>query len=336
MKTAFVTGSTGFVGLNLIEALLAQRWRVIALHRIDSDVLPLTRHAGVERVVGDITELKSLKKVLPEAVDCVFHVAGNTSLWNRQHVEQVKVNVRGTRNMVRAALEARAKRFVYTSSIVAYGLHGGVISEDTPTRGSTSQVNYIRSKALAEREVRKGISAGLPAVIVNPSNIIGPYDTESWSRLFGLVQRGRVPAMPAGGGSFCHVRAVARAHVAAAERGRIGANYLLGGAQATYAGLVREMARLLGIRRRPLRLPLRMLQSYAMVEEWAAPLLGRRPDITRDAVALMSENFYCSSERASRELGYQPESLERMLVDCRDWMLREELLSPLPKSFQGA
>ncbi|SEP68927.1 dihydroflavonol-4-reductase [Solimonas aquatica] len=334
MKTAFVTGSTGFVGINLIDELVAQNWRVIALHRVDSDVLPLARHAGVERVVGDVTDVKSLLKVLPPEVDCVFHVAGNTSLWNRRHVEQLKVNVRGTRNMVRAALEARARRFVHTSSIVAYGLHGGQITEDTPTRGSTSQINYIRSKALAEREVRKGISDGLPAVIINPSNMIGPHDTESWSRLFGLVQRGRVPAMPSGGGSFCHVRAVARAHIAAAERGRLGANYLLGGAQATYAGLALEIARLLGIRRRPLQLPVKLLQGYAVLEEWAAPLLGRRPDITRDAVALMSENFYCSSERAVRELGYAPETLECMLGDCRDWLLREELLRPLPKSAQ--
>src|SRR3546814_18447262 len=82
-----------------------------------------------------------------------------------------------------------------TSSIVAYGIHGGTITEDTPTRASTDGVNYVRSKALAEREVRKGISAGLPAVIVNPSNIIGPYDTASWSRLFRLVRQGRLPAI---------------------------------------------------------------------------------------------------------------------------------------------
>src|SRR3546814_11562883 len=89
---------------------------------------------------------------------------------------------------------------------------------DTPTRASTDGVNYVRSKALAEREVRKGISAGLPAVIVNPSNIIGPYDTASWSRIFRLVRQGRLPAMPPGGGSFCHVREVARR----AEERRVG------------------------------------------------------------------------------------------------------------------
>lgn len=325
-KTAFVTGSTGFVGLNLIEELHAQGWDIVALHRATSDVAPLARFPRLTRVFGDVTDQRTLRSVIPREIDCVFHVAGNTSLWNRTHVEQIKVNVRGTRNVVRAALEARVKRFVHTSSIVAYGIHGGTITEDTPTRASTEGINYVRSKALAEREVRKGISAGLPAVILNPSNIIGPYDTSSWSRMFRLVRQGRLPAMPPGGGSFCHSREVARAHVAAAERGRVGANYLLGGAQASYVGLVREIARLLGLRRKPLSVHPRWLQAYATVEEWAAPLFGREPDITRDAVALLSENLYCSSRRAQQELGYEPRELETMLRDCRDWLYEAGLL----------
>jgi dihydroflavonol-4-reductase len=325
-KTAFVTGATGFVGLNLVDELHAQGWNIIALHRSSSDVAPLARYPRLQRVFGDVTDQRTLRGAIPPQVDCVFHVAGNTSMWNRTHVEQIKVNVRGTRNIVRAALEARVPRFVHTSSIVAYGIHGGTITEDTPTRGSTAAINYVRSKALAEREVRKGITAGLPAVIVNPSNIIGPYDTVTWSRMFRLVQQRRVPAMPAGGGSFCHVREVAKALIAAGERGQVGANYLLGGAQASYVGLVREIARLLGVRRRPLRLPTPLLLGYATVEEWAAPLFGREPDITRDAVALFAENLYCSSQRAQRELDYQPQTLERMLTDCRDWLYEAGLL----------
>ncbi|WP_028079022.1 NAD-dependent epimerase/dehydratase family protein [Solimonas soli] len=325
-KTAFVTGATGFVGLNLVAELHAQGWDIVALHRATSDVAPLARYPRLRRVFGDVTDLRTLRGVIPREVDCVFHVAGNTSMWNRTHVEQIKVNVRGTRNVVRAALEARVKRFVHTSSIVAYGIHGGTITEDTPTRGSAATINYVRSKALAEREVRKGITAGLPAVIMNPSNIVGPYDTSTWSRMFRLVQQRRLPAMPPGGGSFCHVHEVARAHVAAAERGRIGANYLLGGAQASYVGLVREIARLLGVRRRPQTLPTRVLLAYAAVEEWAAPLFGREPDITRDAVALLAENLYCSSQRAQDELGYSPQTLECMLTDCRDWLYEAGLL----------
>lgn len=320
-KTAFVTGATGFVGLNLVETLLEQGWRVLAMHRPGSELDPLTRFAGVECVVADVTNLQAVRRALPEQVDCVFHAAGNTSLWTRARVEQLKVNVRGTRNVVRASLDRRAKRLVHVSSIFAYGLHGGTITEDTPTCGSCTGIHYVRSKALAEREVHKGIAAGLSAVTVNPANLIGRYDTANWARLFRLVRQGRLPAMPPGGGSFCHAREAARMMVVAAEKGQVGHNYLLGGAQTSYIGLVREIARLLGVRRWVIRAPPIMLKTYASVEEWLAPLFGREPDITVEAVALLSQNIYCSSRKAQLELGFRPASLEMMLEECRDWLL---------------
>jgi len=331
-KSAFVTGATGCVGLNLIEELLAQGWDVTALHRAGSNISLLTR-LPVSRVVGDVTDANSLASLIPTEVDCVFHVAGNTSMWSRIHAEQSQVNVEGTRNVVRAAVTAGARRFVLTSSIVAYGLHGGTVSEDTPTRGTAARINYIRSKALAEREVRQAINGGLKAVIINPSNILGAYDTRNWARMFRLVQKGRLPVVPAGGGSFCHVREVARAHIAAAEQGRVGANYLLGGAEASYLGLVQEMARMLGVKRRAHALPRGMLQGYAFLEEMIAPVFGREPDVTRDAVELLSQNIYCDTRRAVRELGYKPQPIQAMLKDCMDWMLEQGLLSP--RGFSG-
>ncbi|HVT37322.1 MAG TPA: NAD-dependent epimerase/dehydratase family protein [Nevskiaceae bacterium] len=323
-KTAFVTGATGFVGLNLVDRLVDQGWHVVAMHRRSSDLTLLSRFK-VERVIGDVVDKSSLDGIIPRRVDCVFHVAGNTSRWSRTHAEQLKVNVKGTRNMVRAALQAGVKCFVHTSSIVAYGLHGGVITEETPTRGTAAKLNYIRSKALAEREVRKGIALGLKAVILNPSNIMGAYDTSSWSRMFRLVKSGRMPAVPPGGGSFCHAREAALAHIAAAERGRLGQNYLLGGTQSTYLGLAREMSRMLGVRRRFVSMPPDLLNAYARVEEWVAPLFGREPDVTCDAIALLSQNSYCSSRKAEQELGYRNVPLEQMLRDCYGWMQSQRM-----------
>ncbi|MGH8460897.1 MAG: NAD-dependent epimerase/dehydratase family protein [Stenotrophobium sp.] len=326
-KTAFVTGATGFVGINLIEQLLDQGWEVTAMHRQHSDIR-LIEHLPVRRVIGDVTHAQSLKNLIRPRVSCVFHVAGNTSLWSKSHAEQIKVNVKGTRNVVRAALDAGARRFVHTSSIVAYGLHGGTVTEDTPTRGNAAKLNYIRSKALAEREVRRGLMRGLPAVILNPSNIIGAYDSGNWSRMFRLVQAGRLPVVPPGGGSFCHAREVARMHIVAAERGRVGANYLLGSAESSYLGLAREISHIMGLNRRIMALPPSVLGVYARVEEWLAPLFGREPDVTRDAVELLSQNIYCNAQRAKDELGYRPQSLQTMLQDCHDWMLKQGLLKP--------
>ncbi len=318
-RTAFVTGANGFIGVNLIEELLDQGWRVVAMHRERSD-LGCLQALDVERVVADVTDSRALRRVMPEAPDAVFHLAGVTSLWKRRHAEQMRTNVKGTRNVVRIALEKRAQRLVHVSSILAYGLHSGTVTEDTPASGGSATINYVRSKALAEREVHRAIRRGLDAVIINPSHAIGPYDRNNWSRLFMLMRQGRLPGMPPGGGSFCHSRAVARAMIAAVDRGRRGANYLLGGSNASYVKLAHEIAKMLGRRTRPRPMPTRLLLGYARVEELVAPLFGREPDITTDAVRLLSWGQYCSSRRAEQELGYELVPLQVMLEDCCRWL----------------
>lgn len=330
-RTAFVTGASGFVGSNLVEALLDAGWRVLAMHRADVDSGHLATLAA-ERVVGDVTDYRSLCAVLPMQVDAVFHVAGNTSLWSRHRAEQLRVNVKGTRNVVKAALETGAKRLIHTSSLVAYGLHGGTVTEDTPTRGLGSSINYVRSKALAEREVRQGISKGLDAVILNPGHVIGRHDLRNWSRVFRLVESGRLPTVPGGGGSFCHVRSVVEAHVAAVDRGRAGANYVLGGADSSYVGLVRAVARLRGTRPLLLPMPISVLKAMARMDELVSPLLRREPDLTRDAIELLSSNLYCRNTRAVRELGYRPRPLAEILDDCHRWLIDSgQLKAPKPR-----
>lgn len=319
-RTAFVTGADGFIGVNLVEELLAQGWQVTAMHRADAKLQRLEQ-LSAQRVIGDVTDFRSLRDAMPAQVDAVFHAATNTSLWSRQRIEQLKVNVKGTRNAVRAALETGAGRFIHTSSLVAYGLHGGTVSEETPSRGLGSTINYVRSKALAEREIRQGISRGLNAVILNPAHVIGPHDEHNWSRLFRVIERGHLPAMPGGGGSFCHVRSVVRAHVAAVDRGRAGSNYLLGGADSSYVGLARAIAKLMKVPVRPRSLPLPAMRVLARLDELMSALLRREPELTVDAIELLSTTLYCRNAKAVAELGYEPLPLATLLEDCHRWMI---------------
>jgi len=328
MPLAFVTGSTGFVGQNLIEALGRDGWDVVALHRASSDLTRLNQ-LGVTLQCGDVTDLTSVRASMPDRPDAVFHVAGDTSLWRRHRTEQTLVNVRGTRNVVKVALEHRAVRFVHTSSAVAFGLHSGRINEMTPVSAAKSPIDYIRTKAMAEREVRRGIARGLAGVIINPSNILGRYDHNNWSRLFQLVQQRRLPGMPDGGGSFCHAGAVADAHIAAARDGRVGCNYLLGGEDAAYLTLVKRVAKALGRTVAPRPLPVRVLSAYARLEEMVAPVFGREPDLTRETVTLLSSNIYCDTSRAVAELGFQRVDMDRMLSDTIEWMVSEHMLKAI-------
>lgn len=318
---AFVTGATGFVGHNLVIELRAAGWDVVALVRRDSDARHLDA-LGVTTRDGTVTDAESVLAAMPEGIDAVFHVAGSTSLWKRGDAQQTLVNVGGTANVVRAAIARRATRLVHTSSVGAYGHHHTRIDESTPSNAESSWINYIRTKRAAELEVLRGVAEGLDAVIVNPPHIVGPYDRRNWARLIRLVRDGKLPGIPPGAGSWCHVREVARAHVAAFERGRTGEHYLLGGTDATFLEAIQTIGRLVGkpVPRKPL--PMFVLKTVAMLNELAAAFTGREPDITPEGAALVCETIVTDCGKAVRELGYRAVPLETMFADCWEWMQR--------------
>jgi dihydroflavonol-4-reductase len=324
-RTAFVTGATGFVGLNLVRELVEQGWEVTALHRPTSD-LKYLRRFDVTLRVGTLEDEEALERAIPPAVDAVFHVAASLSFWGRRRAEQQRTNVEGTRNVVRVALAQRAKRFVHTSSVAAFWSPGSHITEETASTAATAKSGYIRTKYLAEQEVRTGIAAGLDAVILNPVNIIGPYDVHGWGRALRMVAQGRLPGIPPGSASFCHSAEVARAQVASVERGRAGHNYLLAGVDASFLELFQCIGRLLGrsVPSRPL--PAFLIKTVGTVMDLGGYVTGREPEITRELAAAMCEKFTCSSDKAERELGYRPRTMEEMVRDCRDWLVREGYL----------
>ena len=324
--TAFVTGGTGFIGLNLVEQLITDGWRVIALHRLSSDTTKI-RELGAELAEGDILDPQSLESSIPEGTDAVFHVAGNTSLWSPANTRQTLENVVGTRNVAVTSLARGVGRMVHTSTVNVFGFQDGRVTEDSPYLGRSSWINYFRSKALAEDEVRSAIENGLDAVILNPAGVVGPYDAGNWSRLITLIHERRLPGVPSGAGSFAHSREVARAHVAAFEKGRRGENYLLGGADATYLEVARVVGELTD-RKVPRRAsPDLLLRVAGRVNHLRSLVTRREPDLSPESVALVTKRVLCSSEKAEGELGFRPVPLRTMLEDCHRWMVETGRLS---------
>lgn len=321
-RTAFVTGGTGFVGLNLVQRLMAGGWDVTALHRPSSDLHFLQRFAP-RLAVGSITDALSLDRAMPERTDTVFHVAGNTNMWRKGNAQQTLDNVDGTRNVVEAAIAKGARRLVVTSSISAYGLVSGEITELTPSQAASSPVNYQRTKWRAQEIALAAKDRGLQVVILQPGAIIGPYDLGTWSRLFTLVRDGKLPGVPPTRMTFAHVSEVVAAHVAAADRGENGGQYLLGGENRSMLDFVCEIAALL---RKPVprrEMPLGIIRLVAAIGDFASRFTGKEPSITPEVAALMSRVSVVRSAKAQRELGYRIVSLKTMVKDCYDWMVAE-------------
>lgn len=326
VKTAFVTGGSGFLGRHLIEELLAADWNITVLHRTSSDVSWL-RDLNVELGCGSLDDVASLTNVLPWDVDAVFHVAGDTGFWRQNNKRQHQVNVIGTRNMLEAALNKRAGRFVHTSTVGVYGIGSQDLSEQAPHEGRHSPIGYLSTKAQAEEQVRAYIARGLDAVIVNPCNIIGPYDQHNWSRLFRMIHEDSLPGVPPGSGSFCHARDVVRGHIAAYEKGRTGENYILNGPNASHLRVIQIAATVLG-RVPPTRTtPGVILKLLGGVSQLASHFNHQEPDLTPEGAQIICAHQRVVTDKAVVELGYVSQDIETMISDCIGWMKAEHLLT---------
>jgi len=324
-RTAFVTGGTGFVGINIVDKLLNDGWSVTALHRASADTHELTKR-GVTLAVGDITDPASLNAAIPKDVDAVFHAAASLSLWSRKNAEQEAINVGGTRNVVEAALAAGAKKLIHTSSVSVYGIQNGTIDETAEKLGRVSWLGYQRTKYLAEQEVLAGVARGLPATIINPCSIIGAHDRTGWARFVIMVVEDNLPGVPPGSCSFAHVGEVAKAHVAAVDKGAVGENYLLGGADDTYLGMVRTIGRLLDREVKVKAFSPWQLKLFAWLSAAGAMLTGKEPRITPEGAVFGCRTLFADSSKAIRDLGYKAVPLEEMVRECIDWLRGEGLI----------
>jgi len=318
---SLVTGATGFVGSAVARALLARGRRVRVLARPNSDRRNLGGLA-VEIAEGAMEDPRSLARAVA-GCRYVYHVAADYRIWVPDPVPMFRANVDGTRDLLTAALEAGAERVVYTSSVATLGLvPGGSATEETPSSVDDMIGPYKRSKFAAE-QVARGLARerGLPVVIVNPSTPVGPGDIKPTptGRLIVEAARGQMPAFVDTGLNIVHVDDVAEGHLAAAENGRIGERYILGGENMALAEILAEVAQAVGRRPPWLRVPHSLLFPVAIGAELAARATGRDPFVTLDGVRMSRKKMYFSSEKASRELGYAPRPAREAIADAVSW-----------------
>jgi dihydroflavonol-4-reductase len=316
-----VTGATGFVGSAVARALLARGRRVRVLARPNSDRRNLGGLA-VEIAEGAMEDPRSLARAVA-GCRYVYHVAADYRIWVPDPAPMFRANVEGTRDLLTAALEAGAERVVYTSSVATLGLvPGGSATEETPSSVDDMIGPYKRSKFAAE-QVARGLARerGLPVVIVNPSTPVGPGDIKPTptGRLIVEAARGQMPAFVDTGLNIVHVDDVAEGHLAAAENGRIGERYILGGENMALAEILAEVAQAVGRRPPWLRVPHSVLFPVAIGAELAARATGRDPFVTLDGVRMSRKKMYFSSEKASRELGYRSRPAREAIADAVCW-----------------
>lgn len=325
-RTAFITGGTGFLGAHLVESLRNRQWRVVALHRPDSDTARL-KALGAELRPGDLDDKAALAQAIPAGTDAVFHAAAKVSFWSGDRKSMHQANVLGTRNLVEACMARGVGKFIHTSSVAVYGFQPGRrVRETFPHEGIRSKVPYYSTKALAEAEVQRGIDQGLNAVILQPVNILGRYDSHNWGRLFRMIRDGKTGGAPKGSGSFVHAQAVAEAHIAAVDQGRKGARYILATTDAPFLDLFRHAETLLGRVPRLKPAPAALISALGWISQGISLFTRKAPDLTPDVARILNGECLYSGAVAQAELGLKAMTVEGMLRDCHDWLKRDGLI----------
>jgi dihydroflavonol-4-reductase len=329
-----VTGGSGFVGANLVRALLADGYQVRVLVRETSNRKALTGCA-VQIVVGDVLDRETLRRAVA-GCRMVFHAAADYRLWAHDPAVLYRTNIEGTRNVLEACASGGVERVVYTSSVGALGIpeDGQPGSETTPVGLQDMVGHYKRSKFLAEQVAVDYAARGLPVVIVNPSNPIGPWDVKPTPTGQMVVDflRGRMVGTLDTGLNLIHVADVARGHILAAQKGRVGEKYILGYRNHSLAEIFAMLAHISGLPAPRVRIPYRLVWLVALAMEGQARLTGRPPRVPLTGVRMARKHMYFTAEKAVRELGLPQSPVEQALRDAVGWFVAHGYAPPPPSS----
>jgi dihydroflavonol-4-reductase len=322
---AFVTGATGFIGANLVRLLLQEGYEVRALVR-PSSRLDNLQGLEVELVKGDLNDLDLWQQMV--GCQVLFHVAAHYSLWQADREQLYHHNVLGTRNVLAAARKASIERTVYTSSVAAIGVGatGEIVDETHQSPLEELVGHYKKSKYLAEQEAVQAVQVGQDVVIVNPTTPIGPWDikpTPTGGDIIVRFLRRQMPFYLDTGLNFIDVRDVARGHLLALERGKVGDRYILGHQNLTLKELLDQLAQLTSLKAPQSSVPAWLPFSVAWIDERILVPLGKPPSVPLDGVRMAHQLMYYDASKAVRELGLPQSSIMTALKDAVDWFVTQ-------------
>jgi dihydroflavonol-4-reductase len=320
--STLVTGATGFVGSHVARQLVSAGQNVRVLVRPTSN-FKLLEDLRVERVEGDLRDAGSIERAM-QGVRRVFHVAADYRLWTVHPEELYESNVEGTRRLIAAAQRAGVERVVYTSTVATIAVPqqgAGLPNEATAARLEDMIGHYKRSKFLAEQVALEAAKAGAPVVIVNPTAPVGPGDWKPTptGRIILDFLLGKMPAYVDTGLNVVAVEDVAAGHLLAAEKGRNGERYILGGRNMTLKEILDALAAITGKRAPRLKLPHVVALAAGYADEWYSRIAGREPQIPVEGVKMSRHKMFVESDKAARELGYAPGKIEAGLERAVRW-----------------
>jgi len=316
-----VTGATGFIGSHITRQLVEKGEKVRVLLRNTSNTTNIN-DLDVEKVYGDILDEGSIKNAI-KGCNTLYHTAGYVSFKKSDYEKMNRINVNGARNVLSAAQEEGTERVLFTSSVAAIGPSkpGQLIDENNEFRIFDENIGYINSKYLAEKEAWEFSKKGLPVTILNPSVVVGPGDiylSSSGSVLWYCKKK--FPGYMDGTLNLVDVDDVAKGHLLAAEKGKIGERYILGNANLTVKEYFDLMEKITGIKSPGMKIPFWFAYIAAFVVERIAGMsFPNFSTMDVDSVKLSRYCWHVDCSKAEKELGYKTKPIEETIKSTVDW-----------------
>jgi dihydroflavonol-4-reductase len=320
-QKTLVTGASGFIGSAVVRQLLARGRQVRAYVEPRADLRNLAG-LDVEVVEGDVNDRQKIGAAL-EGCDVLYHLAAIYKLWMKDPSIIYEVNVEGTKTVLWAAYKANLKKVVYTSSIAGVGVRpdGQPSDERVPFNVWHDANAYIRSKWLSERDALRFAAEGLPLTIISPAFPFGERDVAPTptGKIVLQLLRGQVPGYFDGGFNCVDVEDVARAHLLAEEKGKVGEKYIAGGHNVTYKEFFEVVARLAGLQAPRRKMPTRLVTSLAWALDRVADRTGKEPKLTYKDARWTTRKYFFDNSKVRSELGLAITPLEDSIERSIRW-----------------
>ena len=317
-----VTGPDGVLGSNLVRELLNRGYNISVLLEPGKDPITL-KGLPIKLYYGNILDPAALNDAFVNK-DVVFHCAASTSMFPARNEMVNKVNIDGVQNVINATLKHAIKRLIYVGTANSFG-PGSTASnpgnEQSKYNSFKYGIDYLDSKYKAQQLVLRAVKEdGLPAIIVNPTFMIGPYDSRPSSGAMILaLYKNKVPGYSLGGKNFTAVKDVATAMANAITMGEIGQCYILGNFNLTYKESFEKMAAAIGAKAPTRKFSSKVVIAYGTLSSFLASVFKYYPSITKELAVLSSEHHYYSAEKAHKELLMPQTPIETAALECFEW-----------------
>ncbi len=316
-----VTGPDGLLGSNLVRVLIDKGHEVRAF--VQNGRNPATLEGlALEVVRGDVLDRDS---VFSAAKGCraVIHTAANTSTSPARSRYVREVNIEGTRNVLAAVKEHGIERLVHvgTTNSFGFGSKANPGDETRPYTAGKYHLDYFNAKYEAQKIVLREVEEnGLPVLIVNPTFLVGPYDTKpGFGTVIIAIYHGRVPRIPVGGRNYIHVRDVAVGIANALTMGRIGESYILGNRNLSYEEIFTMIAQILDVQPPNGFINPALLKLYGLFCTVRGSLSRKPLPLNLTLARIACDEHYYSAQKAVKELNLPQTPVEVAIEEAFIW-----------------